>query len=60
MKRNSASCVMISARWTARAEQGGEQINALKARLAETEAEYNRVAGVPEQLRERRKNFSAN
>ena len=42
------------ARWTARAEQGGKQIEALNARLAETEAEHTRVAGVPDQLGERR------
>ncbi|MGI9408983.1 MAG: chromosome segregation protein SMC, partial [Hyphomicrobiaceae bacterium] len=42
------------ARWTARAEQGAKQIEALKVRLAETEAEHTRVAGVPDQLGERR------
>ncbi len=42
------------ARWSARAAQGGEQISALEARLAETEAEHARVAGIPGQLEERR------
>lgn len=41
-------------RWSVRAEQGASHVAALAARLAETNEELAAVAGVPEQLAERR------